>query len=109
MKNVWTFVLKAVPTLESLSDSKAYQLMDKLNKGEKLTRGEKDWVVESTLFHHGYYRLFGWEFCFARYMRRFVVHQYDSWACYRAFDKTSLRKALGAGVKEIHEIKSNEA
>ena len=106
MQYVCKFVAWDVPALESLSDSKAYQLMDKLNKGGKLTREEKDWIVEKTAFRGGIYRLLGWEFYFSCYMRRFVVRfSYGEWSCYRAFDKTSLRKALGAGVKEIHEIK----
>ena len=106
MQYVYKFVSWEVPTLESLSDSKAYQLMDKLNNGGKLTREEKDWVVAETVYRGGIYRLLGWEFYFSHYMRRFVVRfSYGEWSCYRAFDKTSLRKALGAGVKEIHEIK----
>ena len=105
MQYVHKFVSWDVPSLESLSDSKAYQLMDKLNRGEKLTREEKDWVVAETVYRGGIYRLLGWEFYFFPYMRRFVVRYYSDWSCHRAFDKTSLRKALGAGVKEIHEIK----
>ena len=104
MQYVYKFVTWDVPALESLSNSKAYQLMDKLNNGGKLTREEKDWVVERTVYHGGIYRLCGWEFYFSRYMRRFVVQSYNTWSCYRAFDKTSLRKVL-SGIKEIYEIK----
>lgn len=104
MQYVHKFVTWDVPPLESLSDSKAYPLMERLNRGEKLTRGEKDWIVGETIHYGGDYRLLGWRFFFSHYMRRFVVRQYNYWSCYRAFDKTSLRKAL-SGVKEIHEIK----
>ena len=105
MQYVYKFVTWDVPPLESLSNSKAYQFMEKLNRGEKLTREEKDWVVERTVYRGGVYRLYGWEFYFFHYMRSFLVrYSYGEWSCYRAFDKTSLRKVLSS-VKEIHEIK----
>lgn len=104
MEYVCKFVSWDVPALDTLANSKAYQLMDKLNRGEKLTREEKDWIVEKTIYHGGDYCLLGWKFFFSHYMRRFVVRAYGDWSCHKAFDKTSLRKAL-SGVTEIHEIK----
>jgi hypothetical protein len=41
------FVRHDVPELERLKTSKAYQLREKLNKGGKLHRAEKNWLAET--------------------------------------------------------------
>lgn len=41
------FVQWAVPSLETLKDSKVYQLRERLNQGGKLDRKEKNWLTEA--------------------------------------------------------------
>lgn len=41
------FVRHDVPELETLQFSKAYQLREKLNKGEQMNRIEKNWLAEA--------------------------------------------------------------
>ena len=41
------FVSHEVPELETLKTSKVYQLREKLNKGEKLSRAEKNWIADA--------------------------------------------------------------
>ena len=101
MKNVRKFVSWDVPCLDTLSDSKAYKCMQKLNSGMSLTRQEKD----SFSFIYGCYeKLQGWLFDYTPYCRRYLVHYknggwYEIWH----FDKTAIRKNF-AGITEIVEI-----
>ena len=41
------FVEWSVPELDTLKDSKAYRLREKLNNGEKMSREEKNWLPEA--------------------------------------------------------------
>ena len=41
------FVRHDVPELATLQNAKVYLLREKLNKGEKLNRAEKNWLAEA--------------------------------------------------------------
>lgn len=97
MENVYKFVNWDVPPLEKLSSSLVYQLMLKLNNGGTLTRAEKNADIFRELPHPetyrtGVYKLNGYAFNFAPYMKRFLVkYKYYGWVEIVAFDKTSIR------------------
>lgn len=98
MKSVYKFVAWEVPALEELKNSVAYQLLEKLNNGEKLTREEKNNGIFRELFHNetywsGKYRLQGYVFDFSPFMKSFLVKtKYSGWREIKAFDRTSIRK-----------------
>ena len=101
MKNVRKFVSWDVPGLYTLSDSKAYKSMQKLNSGISLTREEKD----SFSFVEGcIVKLHGWLFDYTPYCKRYLVHyKYYGWEEVWHFDKTAIRKN-NTGIIEIVEI-----
>lgn len=98
MKSVYKFVTWEVPALEDLKNSVAYQLLEKLNRGEKLTRKEKSdeifgelWNCET--YRTGKYRSMGYVFDFGSYMKSFLVKIKDyGWREIKAFDRTSIRR-----------------
>ena len=95
MKTIATkFVSHEIPPLETYSDSRAYQLRIKLNKGEKMSRTEKNWLAENVR-SNAYFRtavpLMGYRFDFSDVLKKYVVKQYGHWFEYYAPDKTSLR------------------
>ena len=93
MDNVYKFVQWDVPELDTLKDSTAYKLMEKLNNGEKLTRDEKDSIVGASNWYNGRLKLMGYCFNFLQHTRRFLVHtQYYGWREINAFDKTGARQ-----------------
>lgn len=104
----YKFVKWEVPALEQLKSSKVYQLKEKLVNGEKLTREEKNWIVENGhgLYGNGLIPLQGWMFDFREYMNRYLVRQYGCWHEYRGFDKTSVRAMLYGRITEIVQIPS---
>ena len=63
------FVHWDVPPLESLCDSSVYLLRAKLNRGERMSREDKDWLCEA-VNNNTYFRsavpLQGWRFDFSR-------------------------------------------
>jgi hypothetical protein len=108
MKTIATqFVSHEIPPLETYSDSKAYQLRAKLNKGGKMNRAEKNWLAENVR-SNAYFRtavpLMGYRFDFSDVLKKFVVKQYDHWTEYYAPDKTSLRSVLFGRIGQIVEI-----
>jgi hypothetical protein len=102
------FVEWDVPTLVSLESSKVYQLREKLNRGEKLERNEKNWLTEA-VNHNAYFKqsvpLQGWKFSFADALHHYWVKQYGQIAEYFAVDKTALRSILFGRVEQIVELK----
>lgn len=99
MDNVYKFVSWDVPALETHKDAKVYIIMDKLNRAEKLTRDEKDYI-----YNHGqgYILLFGYCYNFKRYMHKYLVrYKYIGWRKCWACDKTSIRNADKSQVLEI--------
>ena len=101
MENVWKFVSWDVPSLDKLSESKAYKCMQKLNDSISLTREEKD----SFSFSDGcIVKLQGWLFNYKPYCKRYLVHyKYYGWEEVWHFDKTAIRKN-NTGIIEIVEI-----
>jgi hypothetical protein len=101
------FVRHDVPELERLKTSKAYQLREKLNKGGKLHRAEKNWLAEA-VNRNAYFKkavpLMGYRFGFEDVLKTYVVKQYGSWHEYNAPDKTSLRSIIYGRIDQIAEI-----
>lgn len=101
------FVQWDVNPLESLCSSKVYLLRAKLNRGERMSREEKDWLCEA-VNSNTYFRtavpLQGWRFDFFDVLKKYIVSQYGRWAEYYAPDRTSLRAYLYGRVNQIVEI-----
>ena len=101
------FVSHEIPKLETLKSSKVYQLREKLNKGDKLNRAEKNWIAE-VVNRNAFFRkavpLMGYRFGFEDILKAYVVKQYDSWQEYNAPDKTSLRSFIYGRIEQITEI-----
>ena len=108
MKTIATkFVSHEIAPLETYSNSKIYLLKEKLNKGGKMNRTEKNWLTENVR-SNSYFRtavpLMGYRFDFSDVLKKFVVKQYDHWFEYYAPDKTSLRSVLFGRIQEIVEV-----
>ena len=101
------FVQWDVNPLESLCNSKVYLLRVKLNRGERMSREEKNWLCEA-VNSNTYFRtavpLQGWRFDFLDMLKKYLVNQYGQWAEYYAPDRTSLRAYLYGSVNQIVEI-----
>lgn len=101
------FVRHDVPELEALQYAKVYQLREKLNKGEKLSRAEKNWLAEAVNRNAHFKRavpLQGYRFGFEDVLKTYVVEQYCNWHEYNAPDKTSLRSIVYGRIDQIAEI-----
>ena len=101
------FVKWDVPSLENLRESKVYLLRVKLNRGERMSREEKNWLCEA-VNSNTYFRtavpLQGWRFDFFDVLKKYLVNQYGHWAEYYAPDRTSLRAYLYGCINQIVEI-----
>lgn len=101
------FVQWDVNPLESLSNSKVYLLRAKLNRGERMSREEKDWLCEA-VNSNTYFRtavpLMGYRFDFLDVLKKYLVAQYGQWAEYYAPDRTSLRAYLYGRINQIVEL-----
>ena len=98
-----------VPGLDTLKSSKVYQLREKVNAGEKLSRDEKNWIVENvnrnSYFIKNAIPLGGYRFDFSDILKTYIVKQYGSYQEYRAIDKTSLRAMIYGRIDKIIEVK----
>ena len=101
------FVPWKVQPLETLCACEAYLLRVKLNRGEAMSREEKDWLCEA-VNSNTYFRtaipVMGYRFDFFDVLKKYLVKQYGQWAEYYAPDRTSLRKHLYGRIKQIVEI-----
>ena len=101
------FVNHEIPALEELKESRVYRLREKLNRGEEMTREEKDWLAknirESILFSKAV-PLMGWRFDFSDVLKTYVVKQYGPWTEYHAPDRTSLYRMLYGRIERILEV-----
>ena len=101
------FVRHDVPELATLQNAKVYLLREKLNKGEKLNRAEKNWLAEA-VNRNAYFKravpLMGYRFGFEEVLKSYIVKQYGSWAEYNAPDKTSRRSIIYGRIDQIPEI-----
>ncbi len=97
-----------MPELNTLKNSKAYLLREKLNIGEKLTREEKNWITEK-VNHNTYFKsaipLQGYRFDFSDILKTYVVKQYGQYQEYKAIDRTSLRAMIYGRIDKIIEDK----
>ena len=79
---VTKFVKWEVNPLESLCNSKVYLLRAKLNRGERISREEKDWLCEA-VNSNTYFRtavpLMGYRFDFFDVLKKYLVNQYGQW------------------------------
>ncbi len=102
------FVRHDIPELKTLKSSKVYLLRDKINKGEKMNRAEKNWLAESVnrnAFFKKAIPLQGYRFGFEDVLKTYIVKQYDNWTEYNAPDRTSLRSIVYGRIDQIAEIK----
>ena len=101
------FVQWDVLPLESLCSSKVYLLRAKLNRGECMSRKEKNWLCEA-VNSNTYFRtavpLQGYRFDFFDVLKKYLVNQYGQWTEYYAPDRTSLRAYLYGRINQIIEI-----
>ena len=101
------FVHWDVPPLESLCDSSVYLLRAKLNRGEMMSREEKNWLreaVNSNTYFRTAVPLQGYRFDFFDVLKKYLVNQYGQWTEYYAPDRTSLRAYLYGRINQIVEI-----
>ena len=101
------FVQWDVSPLESLCNSKIYLLRVKLNRGECMSREEKNWLCEavnSNTFFRTAVPLQGYRFDFFDVLKKYLVNQYGQWTEYYAPDRTSLRAYLYGRMNQIVEI-----
>lgn len=102
------FVCHDIPELETLKSSKVYLLKDKINKGEKMNRAEKNWLAEKVnrnAFFKKAIPLQGYRFGFEDVLKTYIVKQYGNWTEYNAPDRTSLRSIVHGRIDQIAEIK----
>ena len=100
------FVKWEIPPLETLADTRTYRLREKLNRGEKPTREEKDFLareIPNTYFKQAI-PLHGYRFDFSDVLHGYVIKQYKSWYERYAPDRTSLRKAVYGRIDKILEM-----
>ncbi len=101
------FVQWDISPLETLKDSRVYQLRERLNNGERMNRKEKNWLAQN-IRSNCYFRcavpLMGWRFDFSDVLNKYLVNQYGQWSEYFAPDKTSLRATIYGRIEQIVEI-----
>lgn len=102
------FVKWDIPELDTLKSAKVYQLREKVNAGEKLSREEKDWITQN-VNRNSYFKsaipLSGYRFDFSEILKTYIVKQYGSYQEYNAADKTSLRAMIYGRIDKIIEVK----
>lgn len=89
----YNFVNREIDPVEKQSGTLHFVIKQKLLDGKKLTRYEKDVLVER-MKGENYIKYLGWFFSYRDYMTQYIVKQHGSWHEYWAFDKTSLKKIL---------------
>lgn len=102
------FVKWDVPELDTLKGSRVYQLREKVNAEEKLSRDEKDWITEkvnNNTYFNSAIPLGGYRFDFSEILKTYIVKQYGSYQAYKAIDKTSLRAMIHGKIDKIIEEK----
>lgn len=101
------FVTWEIEPLETLCHSKVYLLRTKLNRGERMSRDEKNWLADA-VNTNTYFRtsvpLMGWRFDFLDVLKKYLVNRYGKWSEYYAPDRTSLRACLYGRINQIVEI-----
>lgn len=103
----WKFSKQTTCKLEDLKGAKVYELREKLDNGERLTRDEKNWITEK--LHNNFYSrtaipLMGWMFSFHDVVKRYWVMQYGQISERYAMDKTSIRATTFGRIEKIVEV-----
>ena len=97
---IYKFVSWEIDPLENLKGTKVFEIYNKLQNGEKLTREEKDYIF-SNLQNNAYSRtgvpVLGWMFDFSEFLKSYWVktRNYGILEVY-AFDKTSIHNYYGS-------------
>lgn len=107
MKKVTIYPFNDRGNIENVKGSKAYQLAEKVNNGEKLTREEKNWIsdnVNKNSYSKSGIPVLGVMFNFAAILKTFVVKQYGDIQEYKAIDKTAIRSFTYGRIDYIKEI-----
>ena len=93
----YKFVNWEVPALETLQNSRVYQLRLQLDRGERINREDKNWIsrnVNSNTCFKSAIPLQGYCFDFSDVLKRFWVKQYGQISEYRAIDKIALKEYM---------------
>jgi hypothetical protein len=104
MKEIYKFVQHEVPSIESIKDAKAVKLRMQLNRGQAITRQDKNWLTEQ-VNSNSYFRnavpVMGWCVEFEDVLRCFIIKQYGEWREMWATDKTAIRHITFGRIEEI--------
>ncbi len=106
---IWKFNKQSDATMEVISNSKAYLLREKIDKGDKLTRDEKNWITEQVngscyTFGRTSIPILGWAIDFSDILKRYVCKQYGNWFEISGTDKTAVREHIYGRIDKIMEI-----
>lgn len=107
MDKIRKFVSWDVQPLDNLRECTVYKVYEKVAKGEKLTRDEKNYItskVNTNCHFRDGIALLGWRFPFSKVLHTFIVKQYGTWQEYRAVDKTSLRAHIYGRIEKIVKL-----
>ena len=97
----YKFVKWDISPLEKYKDTEEYILAEKLEKGENLTRKEKNRITEMAK-EYGHIRLRGWLYPLKN-LKTFYVEQYGNVYKVRGYDKTAIRKTTYGKIDKIVE------
>lgn len=103
----YKFVNWDVPALESLRNSRVYQLRLQLDRDECITREEKKWITQnlkSNTYFKSVIPLQGYCIDFSYIPKHFWTKQYGQIREYRSTDKTALREYLYGRIDNMVEI-----
>lgn len=105
--NAFKFNKESPYTYQQLCDSFFGQLYIKLDKGIKLSKSESYALFKSVRYNGSgtWVRFMGWSISFRKFMKTYVVKQYDRWVEYAALNKTMLRDNLCGRIQKIVEVK----
>jgi len=103
----YKFVNWEVPALESLRNSRVYQLRLQLDRVEFINREDKNWITQNVncnTYFKSIIPLQGYCFDFSYVLKRFWAKQYGQISEYRSTDETALIKYLYGRIDSIVEI-----
>jgi len=103
----YKFVNWDVPVLESLRNSRVYQLRLQLDRDEFINREDKNWItqyVNGNIYFKSAIPLQGYCFDFSDVLKRFWAKQYGQITEYRTTDKTALREYMYGKIDSMVEI-----
>lgn len=105
--NIYKFNPESSCTEEMVKQSSQYKLMEKLERGDRVTADDLvpfDELWHPDAYRTGHVRTGGWLLDFTPYFKRFLVNiRYYGWVEVRAYNKTTVRK-LSAEPSRILEI-----